>query len=267
MYNTENWSVIFLISIIISVVCSAPPYETQKAANTGGPDAGLTFTELKNYSTTGYLGVVSNPIGHYHSYFSELANGTCGSRQTTSDQSTLRKCTLATNASPFSFINPTCIGFLVSDGKIINLDPGTTGWRYFGLTKGGYFIIGDLTTDDVKLLDFDQLFIGFDWLVRNGTQMVTVPGGEIAPRTMIGTNEKGELLIFEVDGIETTKVGLTLYQAAEWAKAIGGYNMLNLDGGGSSATVYEGKIVDKPTCQDTPTPICERPVTTITCIK
>ena len=39
----------------------------------------------------------------------------------------------------------------------------------------------------------------------------------------------------------------------------------NLDGGGSSVSVYKGKVISKPTCLDIHF-ICQRPVTSITCI-
>lgn len=39
----------------------------------------------------------------------------------------------------------------------------------------------------------------------------------------------------------------------------------NLDGGGSSVSVKDGKVIDKPTCMDTSL-VCERPVTSITCM-
>ena len=40
----------------------------------------------------------------------------------------------------------------------------------------------------------------------------------------------------------------------------------NLDGGGSSVSVYKGIVISKPTCFDTAF-ICERRVTTITCMQ
>lgn len=39
-------------------------------------------------------------------------------------------------------------------------------------------------------------------------------GGEIAPRTAIGTDKDGRLMILEVDGVEKLKEGLTLYEMA-----------------------------------------------------
>ena len=39
----------------------------------------------------------------------------------------------------------------------------------------------------------------------------------------------------------------------------------NLDGGGSSVSVYNGEVISRPTCMDTPF-VCERAVTSITCV-
>ena len=41
--------------------------------------------------------------------------------------------------------------------------------------------------------------------------------------------------------------------------------MQNLDGGGSSVSVYNGQVISRPTCKDTPF-VCERAVTSITCV-
>jgi len=252
----------WLVFVFVSIV-SAGSYEMQKAANTGQHDSGLTYTVQNRYDVDGYLATIPNPIGHFHVYFPQLQNSSCGGRENTSVQARNHKCIFATNGSPFSFDPPTCMGSLVSDGVIYSTEELPNG--YFGLTKGGYFVIGTLNKSDILSLQFDQLIMGFDWLVRKG-EITVNSGGQIAPRTIIGTNEDGQLLILQVDGIESGDQGLTLYQAAEWAQAVGGYNVLNLDGGGSSATVYNGEIIDHPTCLDTPQPICERAVTTITCI-
>jgi len=255
----------FLCIIYFVKAFAASDYEVQKAASTGGTDSGLMYSTSTQYGTQGFLAKISNPVGHFHVYFNELSNGTCDGRAKTSDQAKKHKCLFATNGSPFSFNSPNCMGSLVSDGVVVDIKPSTDG--YFGLTKSGNFIIGHIDESEIKGLNFDQLIMGFDWLVRKGVNSLK-EGGQIAPRTIIGINIKGELLILQVDGIEeyTPPIGLTLYQAAEWALSIGGYNVLNLDGGGSSATFFNGTTVDKPTCQDTPTPICEREVTTITCI-
>ena len=64
---------------------------------------------------------------------------------------------------------------------------------------------------------------------------------------------------------ELGPIGLTLQETAAWFMELGAYNAINLDGGGSSVTFYNGTMVSKPTCIDTPV-VCERAVTTMTCI-
>lgn len=67
------------------------------------------------------------------------------------------------------------------------------------------------------------------------------PGGEVAPRTALGVTPDGRLLIFQADGIERSQPpqGLTLYQTAQWLSLLGAFHAVNLDGGGSSTTVYQ----------------------------
>jgi exopolysaccharide biosynthesis protein len=131
----------------------------------------------------------------------------------------------------------------------------------------GTFILGRLTPDDVTKLAPTQLLSGFGWLVRNGTAVIDTTT-EIAPRTAIGVDKDGRLMILEVDGIEhsTPAQGLTIQQTATWFRDLGAVNAINLDGGGSSVAWYNNTIVDHPTSDDSGR-WGERPSTTMTCIK
>lgn len=131
----------------------------------------------------------------------------------------------------------------------------------------------DLTNSS---LQFTQLLSGSGWLVRNGVSYIAksavIEGldsnfvTEKAPRTCIGNFPNGTLAIFEVDGEEDIKTGVGLAEFAEILVILGVSNAINLDGGGSSTVYYNGTVIDLPTCNDTPI-ICEREVTTITCVK
>ncbi|MDA3937788.1 MAG: phosphodiester glycosidase family protein [Spirochaetia bacterium] len=57
-----------------------------------------------------------------------------------------------------------------------------------------------------------------------------------AARSLLGTSENGTILILAaIDGENTqTGSGATFYEAAEWMRALGAENAINLDGGGSS---------------------------------
>jgi exopolysaccharide biosynthesis protein len=71
--------------------------------------------------------------------------------------------------------------------------------------------------------------------------------------------------LIQVDGEEDIKAGPDLWEMAELVQHLGLSSVVNIDGGGSSTTVFHDKVVDRPTCDDTPT-VCERRVTSITCI-
>jgi len=157
------------------------------------------------------------------------------------------------------------MGSLVSDGVVFSAVDGTGITQVFGLTRHGDFVLGTVSADEIKAMRFSQLITGFSLIVLNGT-VVVGPGGEIAPRTAIGVDKAGRLLLFVADGIEATNVGLTTEQLAIWMQSLGAYHVLNLDGGGSSVLMYKGLQVTYPHCQDQPLPICQRRVTTITCV-
>jgi exopolysaccharide biosynthesis protein len=73
-----------------------------------------------------------------------------------------------------------------------------------------------------------------------------------------------DLHIFPVQDVER---GPDLFELVELLLALGNVTQaVNLDGGGSAVSVYDGQVISRPTCTDTRV-VCERPVTSITCIK
>lgn len=66
------------------------------------------------------------------------------------------------------------------------------------------------------------------------------------PRTFVGQDASGRTMIAVVDGRSTESVGLGLLEEAALARSLGMVDALNLDGGGSSAMVIKGKLVNKP---------------------
>lgn len=144
----------------------------------------------------------------------------------------------------------------------------------FGLNADSY-VTGYLTNASLTQLGFRELVSGAGWIVRKGKSYVneSVKEEEInkrfvtlkAPRTVIAVHSNGSLYLVQVDGIEYDKVGLDLYEMADVLLAMGVYQAVNLDGGGSSVSVFRGKVISKPTCLDIPV-TCERAVTSITCI-
>ncbi|HEY9899436.1 MAG TPA: phosphodiester glycosidase family protein, partial [Pantanalinema sp.] len=68
-----------------------------------------------------------------------------------------------------------------------------------------------------------------------------------APRTAVGVSATGDLVIATVDGRSATdSVGVTLGELADLMRELGAQDAMNLDGGGSTAFVLEGKLMNKP---------------------
>jgi hypothetical protein len=67
------------------------------------------------------------------------------------------------------------------------------------------------------------------------------------PRTMIGVDRRGRLLLVEVDGrYAAHSQGLSIPEAGELMRSLGAVQAMNLDGGGSSTMVVGGKVVNTP---------------------
>jgi exopolysaccharide biosynthesis protein len=125
-------------------------------------------------------------------------------------------CLLALNGGPFSFSDPTCKGRIVSDGKLVlnakdeassqqvrhspllifmpiffllSFDLG----QDFGLSVSKELVLGSVDYDEVAQGGFEQLLTGFNWLVLDG-QVQPDAGGQVAPRTMIGTSTVRSIL-------------------------------------------------------------------------
>ncbi|GAA4562592.1 phosphodiester glycosidase family protein [Planotetraspora kaengkrachanensis] len=91
----------------------------------------------------------------------------------------------------------------------------------------------DAATEGV--LDPLDLSFGYAW--ANNRQ----------PRTMAGIDRHGRLLLVTVDGrLSGGSEGFTLTEGAAFMRSLGAVDALNLDGGGSSAMVVNGALVNRP---------------------
>lgn len=67
------------------------------------------------------------------------------------------------------------------------------------------------------------------------------------PRTAIGQISEGHYLLVVSDGRTKENTGLSLRQLAELMQSLGAQTAYNLDGGGSSTMVFQGRVVNSPT--------------------
>jgi len=124
----------------------------------------------------------------------------------TSVQAKKHHCKLATNGGPFQ-VDGSCVGAVIVNGNVIANDFGGTG---FGITttrgpQSSSWVIGTIdTVQQAQDLGIQHYVTGFDWLVEYGENVVVDnnTGGKEAPRTAIGVDHQGRLLLMVADGCE-----------------------------------------------------------------
>jgi hypothetical protein len=129
-----------------------------------------------------------------------------------------------------------------------------------------YHVVERVVTQDGRSVHFgpaDSAVNGGPQLVRNGQIFDDVladglvqPNNPTAfytfavrrnPRTMIGVDQYGRLLLVEVDGDVPSSQGLSLPEAAELMQSLGAVQAMNMDGGGSSTMEIGGLMINSPT--------------------
>ena len=204
-----------------------------------------------------------------------LPESRCGLRQKVSITANNQRCSYATNAGFFNMNTGACIGNLVTSKRTVQL-PGMLRVSFGSL--GSSFVIGFVNSTwlEQHRSELVQMISGAGWLVRHGQSVVEKSAAieqiddvfvkEKAPRTGLGVDSTGRVILLVIDGVETLHTGVDLFEFAAAFQQLNVTQAMNLDGGGSSvAWSHEKGVVSRPTCDDTPT-ICERTVTSITCV-
>ncbi|MCA0374560.1 MAG: phosphodiester glycosidase family protein [Gemmatimonadetes bacterium] len=88
--------------------------------------------------------------------------------------------------------------------------------------------------------------IAADAAIREGT--ISRNAEARHPRSAVGVSRDGRTLwLVAVDGRSATSVGMTLVELADALRALGAWDALNFDGGGSTTLVIDGAVVNAPT--------------------
>jgi len=67
------------------------------------------------------------------------------------------------------------------------------------------------------------------------------------PRTAVGfSRDSSTLIVVTVDGRSENSGGMTLIELANVMRELGAWQAMNFDGGGSTAMVIDGKVVNHP---------------------
>jgi exopolysaccharide biosynthesis protein len=142
-------------------------------------------------------------------------------------------------------------GLLIEDSKLVyptKADDSTV-YNMIGINTDGALVLRHCTSQwaldngIVSAVSFAPfLVINGEGLIKNGKG-----GWGIAPRTAIGQRKTGEFLLLVIDGRQIDwSIGCDLDVLQDVMLAEGAYNAAMLDGGSSTAMVYDGGYINKP---------------------
>ncbi|WP_232696434.1 phosphodiester glycosidase family protein [Brevibacillus daliensis] len=227
---------------------------------TFGKNARIKVFSLKE---AGYRGVMAKVRLHNPNAIKMvLADDKVYSNGETTSQSARRKgAILAINAGGFNTgkgkLSP--LGVTVVDGQVKTFSDNPN-LSFVGFDKNGHLTRGRVTSAaDVKKKGIMQ-GASFLPVLLEGGKKKPIPSAwanKREPRTLIGNFENGDLLFIVIDGRNKDwSNGVTLEEAQRKLLEFKVRDAYNLDGGGSSAFYYNGKVMNQPSSGK------ERPVTT-----
>ena len=119
-----------------------------------------------------------------------------------------------------------------------------------GIDKDGILHVGTMSgTEALELgIQWGVSFVTYDGLsstlIVNGEVQTRNLGGGVNPRTAIGQRKDGAILLLVLDGRSISTLGATMQDICDIMLEYGAVNAGNLDGGSSSAMVYEGEVIN-----------------------
>ncbi len=155
----------------------------------------------------------------------------------------------AVNGGGFADINgfgsgglPT--GIVIRDGKLMFGGAGTVS-SIVAFDKDNHLIVGKMSAQEA--LDRgvrDALSFGPAFIINGEPAEVSGTSGGVNPRTVIGQRADGAVLLLVIDGRQPHSLGATYKDCIDVMLEHGAINAGNLDGGTSTAMVYNGEIIN-----------------------
>ncbi len=217
-------------------------------------------TEIKVFKLDelGYRGVIAKiKLFDPKAFKVSLGKAKLGELETTSAAAKRNKAILAINGG--GFYNETrngksyarLIGNTVINGKLVEPFNGYPGDLFFaGIDKAGR-VIGNVPKTEKELMKLNPYMgVSFVPVLLQDGKKVTIPAKWMTtkqPRTMIGKYANDDLIFIVIDGRQNDwSSGITLEKLQDKLLDLGVKSAYNLDGGGSSAFYFNGKLLNKP---------------------
>lgn len=248
---------------------AAPAQEAVKTESSyTDANISIQLTQHRVYDTDVYVAevILSSPT-HLQT---ALAQQTYGKNITDSASDIAAQCSaiLAVNGDYYSARS----GYVLKNGTLYR-DSAARSQEDLCIDQDGNFsIITECEVSAQSLLDsgvYNVLSFG-PALITDGEISVEVDE-EISSKSMVSNPrtalaQVGSLhyLFVVSDGRTEQSEGLTLYELADFLSSLGAVTAYNLDGGGSSTLVFDGRVINNPTTNGRT--IRERSVSDIVCI-
>lgn len=145
-------------------------------------------------------------------------------------------------------------GYVIREG-VLYRNVAKEGNEDLVIFKDGSFRIiqeEDITAEELIDMGAEQVLSFGPALIENGKTAVD-DSDEVGmamrsnPRTAIGVVDELHYVFVVADGRTSDNAGLTLKELADFMDTLGVQTAYNLDGGGSSAMVFQGELVNNPT--------------------
>ncbi len=210
----------------------------------------ITLTTLRRYDTTVYAAEVAGDPSFLKTAFAKGAYGRNVTAKT-SETAAQVSAILAVNGDYYGAQEK---GYVIRGG-VLYRDTAVSGREDLVIWADGSMEIvceDDVTAQELLAAGAREVLSFGPGLVEDGQISVT-EGEEVGkamasnPRTAIGVLENGNYILVVSDGRTEESEGLSLYELAQVMQELGAVTAYNLDGGGSSAMVFNGQLVNKPT--------------------
>ena len=137
-------------------------------------------------------------------------------------------------------------GVVIREGKLAFGSPYSVYTDVIGFDADHILHVGDMSGQqalDAGIVEGISFAAG-PVLIQDGVKRTGLGGG-VNPRTCIGQRSDGAVLLAVIEGRHPDSLGATYDDLANMMEEYGAVNAANLDGGSSSAMIYNGEQITK----------------------
>lgn len=135
-------------------------------------------------------------------------------------------------------------GIVIKNGKLVFGEPNQV-TSLVAFDSNHRLIVGKMTATEALAKNIQEAVSFGPAFIINGEAMeVSGTSGGINPRTVIGQRADGAMLLLVIDGRQAHSLGATYKDCIDVMLEYGAVNAGNLDGGSSTAMIYNGDLVN-----------------------